>query len=104
MATALSLPRGPTAISVTIDALEARELSFSSVPKAILLSFEGSAGGYAFFGTDGDPLTASLKIPVAADSPYQVDIRDTRARNLSVLSLFIEADSAATRVSITVVA
>lgn len=86
MATALSLPRGPTAISVTIDALEARELNFSgSVPKAILLSFEGSAGGYAFFGTDGDPLTASLKIPVAADSPYQVDIRDTRARNLSAL-------------------
>ena len=105
MATAVTLPRGPTAISVTIDALEARELSFSAgVPKAILIEFEGSAGGYAFAGTDGSALNAALKIPVKADSPYQVDIRDTRARNLSVLSLFVEADSASTRVNITVVA
>ena len=105
MATALTLPRGPTTVSETIYALEARELDFSgNVPKAVLIEFVGSAGGYAFFGTDGAPLNAGLKIPVAADSPYQVDIRSTRARNLSVLSLFVEADSAATRVNITVVA
>jgi hypothetical protein len=105
MATAITLPRGPMTISATIDALEARELDYSgNVPRAILIEFVGSAGGYAFLGTDGDPLNAGLKIPVAADSPYQVDIRSSRARNLSQPSLFVEADAAATRVNITVVA
>ncbi len=105
MATAITLPRGPTTVSATIDALEARELDFSgNVPKAVLIEFVGSAGGYAFFGTDGVALNAGLKIPIAADTSERIDIRDTRARNLSVLSLFVESNSAATRVNITVVA
>ena len=42
MATALTLPRGPTTVSATIDALEARELDFSgNVPKAVLIEFVG---------------------------------------------------------------
>lgn len=98
MATALSPLVLGTQVITTLSTV-ATEITFGpKPPKRITLEWESVAGSYAFTGTDGQAISATVRVDVDADATYTIDLRRGMARNLSVPSIFVQSASGTLRV------